>query len=364
VLHIGYPKTGTTSLQQFLDANRERLREHGVLYPSPSPQHNLAWSMSGTGASGSRGAPGYLFDPESLTFERLAEQIARSAADVVVLSSEEFVHRASQTAAVRTVERFASEVGASIDVIVFIRPQYAYINSLYTQRARYFNERRSFEDFAREAVGLRLINYSKRLRAWDQAPNLRLIPVPFTKSRMQPNLEAVFFDVAGLSDCAGSVLEGAERRRVNTSPGAATVEVFRRLTGHLDQLAGARNLDRSVRSSLSHYVTRICQRRIDWDTIPFNGLDNGLREQIDEHFAASNNAFARHHWGADWHDAFEADYERDLIPNEFDPARADKRTRRAVKTVTRLAIKRADALLSAPRPRSATAAAPSTHSAV
>ena len=32
-LHIGYPKTGTTGLQQFFVDNAERLRAHGILYP-------------------------------------------------------------------------------------------------------------------------------------------------------------------------------------------------------------------------------------------------------------------------------------------------------------------------------------------
>jgi hypothetical protein len=37
VLHVGLPKTGTTYLQALLAANRDRLREHGVLYPFVRP---------------------------------------------------------------------------------------------------------------------------------------------------------------------------------------------------------------------------------------------------------------------------------------------------------------------------------------
>ena len=32
-LHIGTPKTGTTTLQQFLHTNREKLVQDGILYP-------------------------------------------------------------------------------------------------------------------------------------------------------------------------------------------------------------------------------------------------------------------------------------------------------------------------------------------
>ena len=33
ILHIGLPKTGTTSLQAALSENRESLLRHGVVYP-------------------------------------------------------------------------------------------------------------------------------------------------------------------------------------------------------------------------------------------------------------------------------------------------------------------------------------------
>ena len=47
-LHIGMPKTGTTSLQKFLFDNREKLLEKGYLYP-----------ITGTKISSNRGYKGY-----------------------------------------------------------------------------------------------------------------------------------------------------------------------------------------------------------------------------------------------------------------------------------------------------------------
>ena len=40
-LHIGLPKTGTTFVQQVLARNRETLRDQGLLYPGPGPDHFL-----------------------------------------------------------------------------------------------------------------------------------------------------------------------------------------------------------------------------------------------------------------------------------------------------------------------------------
>ena len=46
ILHIGLPKTGTTSCQEALFANREMLLErHGVFYPSVAPSHNSMLSV-------------------------------------------------------------------------------------------------------------------------------------------------------------------------------------------------------------------------------------------------------------------------------------------------------------------------------
>jgi hypothetical protein len=46
ILHIGLPKTGTTSCQEALYANREMLlARHGTLYPSVAPSHNSMLSV-------------------------------------------------------------------------------------------------------------------------------------------------------------------------------------------------------------------------------------------------------------------------------------------------------------------------------
>lgn len=46
ILHIGLPKTGTTSCQEALFANREMLlKRHGYFYPSVAPSHNSILSV-------------------------------------------------------------------------------------------------------------------------------------------------------------------------------------------------------------------------------------------------------------------------------------------------------------------------------
>jgi hypothetical protein len=54
-LHVGTPKSGTTSLQNILARNPGRVREHGYLYPGENPGHFIeALSLRGSGFRGHR----------------------------------------------------------------------------------------------------------------------------------------------------------------------------------------------------------------------------------------------------------------------------------------------------------------------
>ncbi len=130
MLHIGTHKTGSTALQMFLKHNRAVLQAYGVMIPTqgyePGVQighHLLAYNLMGEE------------DPQPL-LDELREALAASRAPLAVLSSEEFV-----TLALRA-ERFArlaETLEASrraIRVIVYLRPQAAWAESLYGERLR------------------------------------------------------------------------------------------------------------------------------------------------------------------------------------------------------------------------------------
>ena len=351
VLHIGYPKTGTSTLQRFLFTHRARLSELGVLYPMPEAdlrpaQHNLAWSLS----------TGYRFDPGSLTFENVADQLRAAEQEVVVISSEDFVQRPDPASAVERVRAFAEQAGVTLDVVAFVRPQHAYINSLYTQRTKFFNEPRRFRPFVKRAVNFPLLDYSAHLEMWDRPPAMRLIPLPFTPDRLAPSLESVFCEAAGLADRLAELLGDAEQPRMNTAPGPLTVEVCRRIARYVQRTyGGCRDVEPARHSALSRDVIEMATRVTGEDAPPFNGLDNDLRERIDEGFATSNDVFAQRYWGAPWREVFAADYERDLVPNEYDRERAQPKERQAVRAATRSAVVLADSVLAGSRSGSAAA---------
>ncbi len=69
-LHVGTPKSGTTSLQNILAGNRELLREHGYLYPGDNQGHFIeALSLRDSGFRG------HNFDSSEGAWERTVAEI-------------------------------------------------------------------------------------------------------------------------------------------------------------------------------------------------------------------------------------------------------------------------------------------------
>src|SRR4051794_26074710 len=86
LVHIGMHKTGTTAMQTLFAANRDRLRELGVLYPGQRPDHHLVARSFTQRAIGPGGADK---PPSPRMWSELAAEL-RDERCRVVLSSEFF----------------------------------------------------------------------------------------------------------------------------------------------------------------------------------------------------------------------------------------------------------------------------------
>lgn len=130
ILHIGYPKTGTSSLQWFLHTHREAIHEQGVYYPltgqaADHAHHELAFSLGANARQSGNG------DQPAKLFEALRSEIDHCGADTVVLSSEVFLGNLEPLQASR---EFAGILdGRALRVICFVRRQATFLESLYRQ---------------------------------------------------------------------------------------------------------------------------------------------------------------------------------------------------------------------------------------
>jgi hypothetical protein len=146
-VHIGTHKTGTTSIQAMLAMNEKLFRSAGVFVPrcgrnnvAYAGHHNIAWDLARDGQ----------FDPSLGSFDALLADIAASDASTVCLSSEEFEFLHADEAAMERLRDGLSSIGYETRIIVYVRPQADYIESLYAEIARAWNI--GFDDFLETIV--------------------------------------------------------------------------------------------------------------------------------------------------------------------------------------------------------------------
>ena len=127
LLHIGPHKTGTTALQRALQDGRERLLEHGVVYPGNGPSH-IRGAVAVTGARGLVGAP----KTSMREWRRLVKRV-EAAGDRRVVISSEFFDMADDATARSIVEELG---GPQVHVVVTLRPLAKILPSAWQQAVR------------------------------------------------------------------------------------------------------------------------------------------------------------------------------------------------------------------------------------
>jgi hypothetical protein len=131
-LHIGTHKTGTTSLQTFLTSNEQCLERNGIFLPGsgrPWPgggHHNLAWELMGDGR----------FDPRSGSWRDALGEIRSRNPPAVCMSSEDFEYLQRRPDSLSRIKQELNSIGYEVRIVVYLRPQADYIESLYIEMAK------------------------------------------------------------------------------------------------------------------------------------------------------------------------------------------------------------------------------------
>jgi len=129
-IHVGTHKTGTSSLQAMLASNEAAFREAGVFVPHTGKlapnlvgHHNIAWEL--------RQDP--RFDPSLGTLELLQLEISKARSPVICLTSEDFEFLSADEPALRRLRDSLIATGCQPRIIIFLRPQVDYVESLYAE---------------------------------------------------------------------------------------------------------------------------------------------------------------------------------------------------------------------------------------
>jgi hypothetical protein len=226
VLHVGPPKTGTTSIQRFLYQARHFLAEHGLLYANSGRlgkgqqqtvlRHGRRKTLTGPGYSHNLLPLSLLGETEHLSADEcwrtLVTEVKETPLSTVVVSSEAFARL--KESHLHDVRQYLSSF--DVRVIATLRQPFERMLSDYTQRVKTGRYCNSFASFVEDNAHL-VTNYDQFIHRWDAEfgeCNVRLLR--FEGAQDGPGLENRF--VALLLGHPARIGQVLPRSRLNTSP--------------------------------------------------------------------------------------------------------------------------------------------------
>ncbi|WP_415401072.1 hypothetical protein [Tateyamaria sp. SN3-11] len=178
ILHVGFPKTGTTAIQRTLADFPETFAPHGIVYPKAGQarlakrmrgHHNLAYELYDPAK----------FNPSGGSWEDLAAEVAASDAPNIVLSSEAFRGHLAMVTAAKLRKLFPNHRRS---IVMYIRPQWEYVESGYNQLARFGATDESMADFY-QSTGRKIADYREIVETWQQAAHdCEVVCLPFASA--------------------------------------------------------------------------------------------------------------------------------------------------------------------------------------
>lgn len=288
VLHAGAEYADGGAVHEQLQRNRERLAAAGVQLP-PGDGVN-AWRE--TGSALVRGGGG--------TAAEWLSEAKGTGADFVLVSSDALADLLTSPEETAALAATAVAAGVGVRVVVVVREQIGYINSLYCKRVLALETARSFAEFAATSVPAHRFDYVASFGAVADTDGIDLVAVPYPRLLSKGAGRAVL-EAAGAVAASGTLpAGGAEPAPL---PGPVLVGTIRLLHKRLRRLS---MFHEHGKASLRLLVDRLAARAAagGWDSTPFWGWDMALRRAVEEEYAASNETFAEFVWGTPWQEPF------------------------------------------------------------
>lgn len=223
-LHIGTFKTGTTAIQTLLSTSRQRLlKEYGTLYPQTAEiaaggHHNLVYEFTGS----------WKYDERRGGFNQLAAEFKKSGANRLIISAENLSsYPIGNPDIANRFAQFAADLNLRAKVVCYVRPQWEYIDSYYSQGAKSGYITQDYAGYVQLAINMPMFDYEKVLLPWESLFKVELHPYPRDRSILQDFLAAVQLP----SEVASERVE----LRANERMGARGLEFIRRCAATLER---------------------------------------------------------------------------------------------------------------------------------
>jgi hypothetical protein len=297
IIHIGMPRTGSTSLQWVLARLRQRLKDEGILYPDLTPASARATPHI------SHQHFGETFDGRRPRRENVELLQALSAAlrnwdgDVVLVSYEDFIQQQPRFRVPQILGDFFAAHGFEAEAITAVKPQSELLNSIYTHRTQMINERRTFAEFVPHLAHSGRFDYATLIQPWIEAFAGRVRAVAVRDRSSDAPILMRLLTTLELDKRVTPLLRPADLARVeNRSPGPLSVEISRRLRAmriHTRLTVLPRNMMRFVEREVQD---------AGYDAERFQGVSPDMRAQMAADYRDTNDRFAQAVWARRWDD--------------------------------------------------------------
>jgi hypothetical protein len=326
-IHVGPHKSGTTSIQWFLQENRAELLKLGYFVPESETKrgahHALAEGLAGLDVGEHR---------EPLV-TRSIRAIAETASEAVIISSEALEGILESRRHAEVFFGQIRELNFEPKLVLFPRNQPQWINSSYAFSVMSFRRSDPFQSAALGFAQSPGSRFSRWLELAD-AHALELIARPFTKETIARGVITEFVKSVGINS---SQFRNSEIRR-NEAVGPFTVDVARQVLRAIAQAGEPLKWLQAerCRKELAAYLDK--KRLADTG---YCGLSTSLARHIEGELQSDNNTFAQSAWGKPWADIFAADLAAEFMPNDFEMRQPDwftsRRLQRAVREFNAIA---------------------------
>ncbi len=174
VLHIGDPKTGSSSIQEVLRHKLWQSPQVTLDYPDQSNAFPLANALSDPKQADQRAA----------RYGRLAEWLAASRADLAVVSADQFF-RVDPQALRDTLAEFLPDYVENLRIIAYVRPHANRLVSAFMQRSKAGLYLGDMETFFKRTQGEGLLRYAPRFQRWQGTFGSRFTLRPLIRSQLR-----------------------------------------------------------------------------------------------------------------------------------------------------------------------------------
>ncbi|MDX6296844.1 MAG: hypothetical protein QOI51_701 [Nocardioidaceae bacterium] len=286
VVHAGTEFADAGAVQRHLVAWREPLQAADVVLPIGDSQ--TEWREAALGL-----VPGR----DSTPAEALLTRARETSASTILVSSDVLADVLISPEETAGFVAMAAGLDLDVRVVVVVREQIGYINSLYCNRVRNLETARSFAAFATDPTPAHRFDYVATFGAIADTDGVDLVAIPYPELRSKQAGRAVL-EAAGVS---GDVIDGLPpvADQAEPTPGPVLIAATRLLHKRLRKLGRVSERGRPLLRTLSEGLAARATEQA-WDSQTFWGWDTALRRSVELELAESNEMFADFVWGTPW----------------------------------------------------------------